>query len=104
MVVAFDNISMFILLRQSAFDSVRHFRKSVRNSFVKVWQIEKFHFETELEEKFFSHLANAENRKKVLKAVFKPVLSGINAFTENLTYLARQGGGFVTRLTAGMKI
>ena len=52
--VAFDNISMFILLRQSAFDSVRHFRKSVQNSFVKVWQIKKFHFEIEQEEVLIS--------------------------------------------------
>ena len=50
--VAFDDISVFILLRQPAFDSVWHFIKSVRNSFVKVWQIEKFHFETEQEENF----------------------------------------------------
>ena len=41
-----------LVLRQSAFDSMWHFRKSVRNSFVKVWQVEKFHFETEQEEKF----------------------------------------------------
>ena len=46
LVVAFNDISVFILLRQPAFDSGWHFRKSVRNSFVKVWQIEKFHFET----------------------------------------------------------
>ena len=52
LVVAFDDISVFILLRQPAFDSVWHFRKSIRNSFVKVWQIEKFHFETEQEENF----------------------------------------------------
>ena len=52
LVVAFDNISIFISLRQSALDSVWHFRKSVRNSFVKVWQVEKFHFETEQEQKF----------------------------------------------------
>ena len=52
LVVAFDDISVFILLRQPSFDSVWHFRKSVRNSFVKVWQIEKFHFETEQEENF----------------------------------------------------
>ena len=51
LVVAFDDISVFILLRPT-FDSVLHFRKSVRNSFVKVWQIEKFHFETEQEENF----------------------------------------------------
>ena len=43
-------------------------------------------------------------QKNVWKAVFKSVLAGINAFIENLTYLARQGGGFATRLTAGMKI
>ena len=42
--------------------------------------------------------------KKVGKAVFKPVLSDNNAFIENLMYLARQGGGFAARLTAGMKI
>ena len=42
--------------------------------------------------------------KKVLKAVYKSVLSEINAFTENLMYLARQGGWFATWLTAGMKI
>ena len=35
LVMAFDNISIFFFLRQSAFDSVWHFRKSVRNSFVK---------------------------------------------------------------------
>ena len=52
LVVAFDNISMFIFLRQSAFDSVWHFRKNVRNSFVKVWQVKKFHFETEQEQTF----------------------------------------------------
>ena len=52
LVVAFANISIFIFLRQSAFDSVWHFRKSVRNNFVKVWQVEKFHFETEHEENF----------------------------------------------------
>ena len=52
LVVAFDDISVFSLLRQPAFVSVWHFRKSVRNSFVKVWQIEKFHFETEQEENF----------------------------------------------------
>ena len=52
LVVAFDDISVFILLRQPVFDSVWHFRKSVRNSFVKVWQIKKFHFETEQEENF----------------------------------------------------
>ena len=37
LVVAFDDIPVFILLRQPAFDSVWHFRKSVWNSFVKVW-------------------------------------------------------------------
>ena len=42
--------------------------------------------------------------KKVWKAVYKSVLSEINAVTENLTYLARQGGWFPARLTAGMKI
>ena len=47
LVEAFDNISIVIFLRQSAFDSVWHFRKSVQNSFVKVWQVEKFLFETE---------------------------------------------------------
>ena len=30
--------------------------------------------------------------------------SETNALIENLTYLARQGGGFAARLTAGMKI
>ena len=39
-------------LRQPAFDSEWHFRKSVQKSFVKVWQIQKFHFETEQEENF----------------------------------------------------
>ena len=52
LVVAFDDKSVFILLRQPAFDSVWHFGKSVRNSFVKVWEIEKFHFEMEQEENF----------------------------------------------------
>ena len=52
LVVDFDNISIFIFLRQSAFDSVWHFRKSVRNSFVKVWQVEKFLIEMEQEENF----------------------------------------------------
>ena len=52
LVVAFDNISIVIFLRQSAFDSMWHFRKSVRNSFVKVWQVEKFHFETGEGQKF----------------------------------------------------
>ena len=52
LVVAFDNISIFIFLSQSAFDSMWHFRKRIRNSFVKVWQVEKFHFETEQEQKF----------------------------------------------------
>ena len=52
LVVAFDNISIFIFLRQSAFDYMWHFRKSVRNSFVKVWQVERFLFETEQEDNF----------------------------------------------------
>ena len=52
LVVAFGDISVFILLRQPAFDSVWYFRKSVRDSFVKVWKIEKFHFEMEQEENF----------------------------------------------------
>ena len=43
-------------------------------------------------------------KKKVWKAVYQSVLSEINAFTENLMYLARQGGWFAARLTAGMKI
>ena len=50
--VAFDNISVFIFLRQSAFDSMWHFRKSVPNSFVEVWQVEKFLPEMEQEENF----------------------------------------------------
>ena len=52
LVVAFDKISIFIFLRQSAFDSVWHFRKCARNSFVMVWQVEKFLFETKQEENF----------------------------------------------------
>ena len=52
LVMAFDDISVFILLRRPAFVSVWHFRKSVRNCFVKDWKIEKFHFETEKEENF----------------------------------------------------
>ena len=52
LVVAFDKMSIFIFLRQSAFDSMWHFRKCVRNSFVTVWQVEKFLFETEQEENF----------------------------------------------------
>ena len=62
--VASDDISVFILLRQPAFDSVWHFRKSVRNSFVKVWQIEKFHFETEQEENFLFLFTFSKCRKQ----------------------------------------
>ena len=69
LVVAFDDISVSILLRQPSFDSVWHFRKSVRNSFVKVWQIEKFTLRRNRKKSssFFSHVADAENRKKCLE-------------------------------------
>ena len=63
LVVASDDISVFILLRHPAFDSVWHFRKCVRNSFVKDWQIEKFHFEMEQEENFLFLFTFSKCRK-----------------------------------------